>query len=218
MDLNTLLATFGDLYDVASKDVTKNDNHVPQKKVLIDSEHNILFSNITDNELIFVFDNGFVLYQTDEITSMTRSTVFPLKGTLEIACELEEVSEDIIRQTPSAIVLSTIGKNRIEDNIDRNAPIIDNEINDEITRSGFDVEKQVLDEIAQEEIKDMFTRSIPTLTKLQKKVLDYRYCYRYTQERTGKEMNTTRANIQKIEAGALKKLRKFFENEGYSRE
>ena len=26
MDLNTLLATFGDLYDVASK----NDNHVPQ--------------------------------------------------------------------------------------------------------------------------------------------------------------------------------------------
>lgn len=31
-------------------------------------------------------------------------------------------------------------------------------------------------------------------------------------------MKTTRANIQKIEAGAFKKLRKFFENEGYSRE
>lgn len=218
MDLNTLLASFGDLYDVASKDVTKNDNHVPQKRVLIDSGHNILFSNITDNELIFVFDNGFVLYQTDEITSMTRSTVFPLKGTLEIACELEEVSEDIIRQTPSVIVLSTIGKNRIEENINRNVPIIDNEINDEITRSDFDLEKQVLDEIAQEEIKDMFTRSIPTLTKLQARVLDYRYCYMYTQQQTGQVMNTTRANIQKIEAGAFKKLRKFFENEGYSRE
>ena len=192
MDLNTLLASFGDLYDVASKDVTKNDNHVPQKKYLIDSGHNILFSNITDNELIFVFDNGFVLYQTDEITSMTRSTVFPLKGTLKIASELEEVSEDIIRQTPSVIVLSTIGKNRIEENINRNVPIIDNEINDEITRSDFDLEKQVLD--------------------------DYRYCYNYTQQQTGEEMKTTRANIQKIEAGAFKKLRKFFENEGYSRE
>ena len=218
MDLNTLLASFGDLYDVASKDVTKNDNHVPQKKYLIDSGHNILFSNITDNELIFVFDNGFVLYQTDEITSMTSSTVFPLKWTLKIASELEEVSEDIIRQTPSVIVLSTIGKNRIEENINRNVPIIDNEINDEITRSDFDLEKQVLDEIAQEEIKDMFTRSIPTLTKLQKKVLDYRYCYNYTQQQTGEEMKTTRANIQKIEEGAFKKLRKFFENEGYSRE
>lgn len=218
MDLNTLLATFGDLYDVAAKDVTKNDNHVPQKKVLIDSGHNILFSNITDNELIFVFDNGFVLYQTDEITSMTRSTVFPLKGTLEIACELEEVSEDIIRQTPSAIVLSTIGKNRIEDNIDRNAPIIDTEINDEITRSEFDVEKQVLDEISKEELKDMFTRAIPTLTKLQARVLDYRYCYMYSQEQTGKVLGKKRPNIQKIEEGALKKLRKFFENEGYFRE
>lgn len=218
MDLNTLLASFGDLYDVASKDVTKNDNHVPQKRVLIDSGHNILFSNITDNELIFVFDNGFVLYQTDEITSMTRSTVFPLKGTLEIACELEEVSEDIIRQTPSVIVLSTIGKNRIEENINRNVPIIDNEINDEITKSDFDVETQVLDEISREELKDMFTRAIPTLTKLQARVLDYRYCYMYTQEQTGQVMNTTRANIQKIEAGALKKLRKFFESEGYFRE
>ena len=218
MDLNTLLASFGDLYDVASKDVTKNDNHVPQKKVLIDSGHNILFSNITDNELIFVFDNGFVLYQTDEITSMTRSTVFPLKGTLEIACELEEVSEDIIRQMPSVIVLSTVGKNRIEENVSRNSPIIDNEINDEITRSDFDVETQVLDEISREELKDMFTRAIPTLTKLQARVLDYRYCYMYTQEQTGQVMNTTRANIQKIEAGALKKLRKFFENEGYFRE
>ena len=114
--------------------------------------------------------------------------------------------------------MSTIGKKRIEENINRNVPIIDNEINDEITKSDFDVEKQVLDEVSREEIKDMFTRAIPTLTKLQKRVLDYRYCYRYTQERTGKEMNTTRANIQKIEAGAFKKLRKFFENEGYSRE
>ena len=67
--------------------------------------------------------------------------------------------------------MSTIGKNRIEENINRNVPIIDNEINDEITRSDFDLEKQVLDELAQEEIKDMFTRSIPTLTKLQKKFL-----------------------------------------------
>lgn len=67
--------------------------------------------------------------------------------------------------------MSTIGKNRIEDNIDRNAPIIDTEINDEITRSEFDVEKQVFDKISQEEIKDMFTRAIPTLTKLQKKFL-----------------------------------------------
>ena len=97
---------------------------------------------------------------------------------------------------------------RIEENINRNVPIIDTEINDEITRSDFDVETQLLDEISQEKLKDMFTRAIPTLTKQQARVLDYRYCYRYTQKRTGKELNTTRANIQKIEAGALKKTPK----------
>ena len=144
---------------------------------------------------------------------MTRSTVFPLKGTLEIASELEEVSEDIIKQMPSVIVLSTVGKNRIEENINRNVPIIDNEINDEITKADFDVENQVLDEISREELKDMFTRAIPTLTKFQAQVLDYRYCYMYSKEQTGKVLGKKRPNIQKIEEGALKKLRKFFESE-----
>ena len=215
MGLNSQLATFGDLYDVASKDVTKNNNRVPNKTELINNECNIVFSNIAEHELVFVFENGYVLYQTDEITSMTRFTVFPLKRTLEPASELEELSTDAVRQMPSEMVLSTVGKNRIEENVNRNTPIIGNAINDEITRSDFDLEKQVLDEISQEELKDIYTRSIPTLTKLQAKVLDYRYCYMYSQERTGREMGKTRSNIQKIEEGALKKLRKFFENEGY---
>lgn len=215
MGYNQVLASFGDLYDVASKDIIKKKNHVPSKTELIDHEPNIVFSDISEHELVFVFSNGFVMYQTDEITNMTRSTVFPLKGTLEIASELEEMSTNMVRQMPSAIVLSTVGKNRIQENVERNLPVSGNELDYELMRSDFDLENHVIDQISQEELKDLFTKAIPTLTKLQARVLDFRYCYNYSQEQTGKVMGKKRPNVQKIEEGALKKLRKFFESEGY---
>lgn len=229
--MNDLMSIYGMLYVVAGIDVKKGQNNrVPNKRTLIDGEDAIVYSHIDEHNLIYVFENGYVLYQTDLFSNMVRTTVFPLKSikyvydfisTENNSLYTKKVIDEFeMRNMPPNEIISTWGKERILNGIERQKTKLD------ITELTTDDQKvvnkseDILDTIIiEEETKEklqLLNAGIDKLTSKQKEVIYCRYRLSQTQEETAKTLNTTRSNVQKHEQAALQNLRKEFIEAGYT--
>ena len=222
--MNDLMTMYGSLYIVAGLETKKGKNgRVPDKQTLINSGSAIVFSHIDEHNLIYVFENGYVLYQTDLIGDMVRSTVFPL---ISVKYSYEFVDDqnvtfnalDLAKEPPEN-VLTVFGTQKILNNIERSGRMISENAIDDIYKQKFYSVDDFSDQIAEKEefnqLLKVLYNSIGQLTDLQKKVLSYKFGKRLTQEEIANKMDLTRSTVQSHERSALKKLKKLFEEAGY---
>lgn len=229
--MNDLMSIYGILYVVAGVDVKKGkNNRVPSKKALINGKDAIVYSYIDEHNLIYVFENGYVLYQTDLISNMVRTTVFPLKS-IKYVYEFistennslytkKVIDEFEMRNISPNEVISSWGKERILNGIERQKAKLDiteltTEDQKKVNNSEDILDTIIIEEETKEKLQ-LLNAGINKLTSKQKEVIDCRYRLGQTQEETAKMLNTTRSNVQKHEQAALQNLRKEFVNAGYN--
>ena len=212
--LNKLLKTMGVLYVTAAKKIRKKDGRVPKKEDLVNN-NNVVYSAISENELVIVFENGFVLYQTDLYNEKVRSTVFPLGWVLDKFIEIMDVDAKQFTNLSSEFVLAMVGDQRVQENIARNLPEFDVDYDFTSFASDENVEEEVVENIVREEIYQILANGIKKLTKTEAHVLDLRYFFNLTQVEVAKRLGESRSNVQYFERKALEKIRMEFRAVGY---
>ena len=228
--MNDLMSIYGMLYIVAGIDVKKDkNNRVPNKRTLIDGGDAIVYSHIDEHNLIYVFENGYVLYQTDLISNMVRTTVFPLKS-IEFVYNFISIEDNSLytkkvidefemrNMSPNEII-SAWGTERILNGIERQKSKLDitelSNHDQEIINDSTDILDTIIIEEETKDLLQLLNSSIDKLTDKQKEVIYCRYRLSHTQEETANILHTTRSNIQKHEQAALQNLRKEFAKAGY---
>ena len=222
--MNNITANYGVLWSAAAKDVIKKQSgRVPDKQAVVNSDAAVVFSHIEDHRLIFVFDDGYVLYQTDLINDMVRSTVFPLKDATFyynfVNDDKQVIDEKTVANLPSELVLHHVGDQRIYENVCRN--LKENNMDDVHGQwekefcSSPDILEKMVDRAEIAVKKQILFSSVKNLSKLQLSVLYYRFCLGYTQLETAEKLNVKRPKVQYQEREALKKLRDEFIKRGF---